>query len=286
MLARLEEGEAMIFGAISNSWRLQLDQQDLAELVKQAQARGSRHVELRQTCLGAYEQGEGEDWRPVLPKMQSLVDGFPDLTFDLAMAMPCLSQRIDPRGGYFQAALEGARTVGGSSPHLRTVDPGAFDQVWEKPADIPETALGLVELTREAARQGVILSMENSAQPIRSMALLVSEVRSRLPEAEGRFLGLCPDPTNQLRRFPDTDPIAELDLLPLDMIKIVHFKQARDGKAHPTVDAGDLDCISMLRVLENKGYRGPAIMEIPSHEDVFDNLAASFGYLAAGSRAN
>jgi sugar phosphate isomerase/epimerase len=276
----------MIFGAISNSWRQQLAGQDLADLVKQAQDQGSKHIELRQTCLGAYEQGEGRDWRPVWPRMQSLVDGFPQLTFDLAMAMPCLSQRIDPRGGYFQAALEGARTVGGSSPHLRTVDPSAFDQVWEKAEDIPETALGLVELTREAARQGVILSMENSAQPIRSMALLVTEIRSRLPEAEGKFLGLCPDPTNQLRRFPDTDPLAELEELPLDMIKIVHFKQARDGKAHPTVDTGDLDCISMLRVLEDKGYQGPAIMEIPPHEDVFDNLSASFSYLEAGSRAN
>lgn len=258
--------------------------QDLSDLVKQAQQQGSKHVELRQTCLGGYEQGEGNDWRPVLPKMQTLVDGFPQLTFDLAMAMPCLSQQIDPKGEYFQAALEGAKMVGGSSPHLRTVDPSPFEQVWTKSEDIPETALGLVELTREAARQGVILSMENSAQPISSMALLVGEIRSRLPEAEGKFLGLCPDPTNQLRRFPDTDPIADLDALPLDMIKIVHFKQARDGKPHPTVDTGDLDCISMLQVLENKGYQGQAIMEIPSHEDVFDNLSASFAYLEAGSQ--
>ncbi|HEU0020212.1 MAG TPA: TIM barrel protein [Dehalococcoidia bacterium] len=276
----------MIFGAISNSWRQQLAHQDLADLVKQAQDQGSKHVELRQTCLGGYEQGEGTDWRPVWSKMRSLVDGFPQLTFDLAMAMPCLSQRIDPRGGYFQAALEGARLVGGSSPHLRTVDPSASGPAWEKPADIPETALGLVELTREAAHQGVVLSMENSSQTIGSMALLVREIRSRLPEAEGKFLGLCPDPTNQLRRFPETDPIAELDALPLDMIKIVHFKQARDGKPHPTVDTGDLDCISMLRVLEAKGYRGPAIMEIPPHEDVFENLSASFAYLETGSRVN
>jgi len=276
----------MIFGAISNSWRQQLANQDLADLVKQAEDQGSKHVELRQTCLGAYEQGEGNDWRPDLPKMQTLVDEFPQLTFDLAMAMPCLSQQIDPNGEYFQAALGGAKLVGGSSPHLRTVDPSPSDQLWEKPADIPDIALGLVELTREAARQGVILSMENSSQPISSMALLVTEIRSQLSEAEGKFLGLCPDPTNQLRRFPDTDPLAELDALPLDMIKIVHFKQARGGKPHPTVDTGDLDCIGMLRVLEDKGYQGQAIMEIPSHEDVFENLSASFAYLEAGSQGN
>jgi hypothetical protein len=47
------------------------------------------------------------------------------------------------------------------------------------------------------------------------------------------------------------------------------------------VDTGDLDCARLLRVLEAKGYRGPAIMEIPPHELVFDNLSASFAYLHA-----
>ena len=56
----------MIFGAITNSWRQQLDGQDLAVLVQEAQTRGARHIELRQTCLGQYEHGEGEHWRPVL----------------------------------------------------------------------------------------------------------------------------------------------------------------------------------------------------------------------------
>ncbi len=55
----------MIFGAITNSWRLQLDDLDLAALVEEAQARGARHIELRQTCLGHCESGEGEHWRPV-----------------------------------------------------------------------------------------------------------------------------------------------------------------------------------------------------------------------------
>ena len=273
----------MIYGAITNSWRQQLSSQDLSDLVKKAQDRGSQHVELRQTCLGDYEQGEGLDWRPVLPKLRSLVDQFPGLTFDLAMALPCLTQHIDPKGGLFQAALEGAKLVGGEQPHLRTVDPSPFDASWETPADIPETAMGLVELTREAAAQGVILSMENSAQPIGSMALLVGEIRARLSPEEGSYLGLCPDLTNQLRRFPDSDPIADLDALPLDMIKIVHFKQAREGKAHPTVDTGDLDCLAMQRVLEQKGYQGQAIMEIPPHENVFANLSDSFDYLKAGS---
>ena len=137
----------------------------------------------------------------------------------------------------------------------------------------------MTELAREAASQGVILSMENSGQPIRSMALLVSEARKQLSDEEGAYLGLCPDATNQLRRFPESDPLAELDAVPLDMLKIVHFKQARDGRAHPTVDTGDLDCLEMLRILEAKNYQGPVIMEIPPAEQVLENLSASFAFL-------
>jgi len=277
----------MRFGAITNSWRQQLDGEDLTVLVKEAQARGARHIELRQTCLGAYERGDGEDWRPVLSSLESLVQEFPGLSFDLAMAWPCLTRTTDPTGEPFQAALQGAKLVGGPAPHLRLVDPAPFEAPWEKPTDIPAEALGVVDLAREAARQGVILSMENSGQPIRSMALLVHEARARLTPTEGRYLGLCPDPTNQLRRYPHSDPLAELEALPADVIKIVHFKQARNGRAYPTVDSGDLDCARMLHILEAKGFDGPAIMEIPPDAQVFEHLTSSFAYLegVAGGRS-
>src|SRR5262249_61656512 len=186
--------EVMIFGAITNSWRQQLDSQDLAALVKEAQARGARHIELRQTCLGQCESGEGESWRPVLSRLEALVHEFPELSFDLAMAWPCLTRKTDPAGEQFQAALLGAKLVGGQTPHLRLVDPASFDSPWEKPEDLPHEALSVADLAREAARQGVILSMENSGQPIRSMALLVNEARTRLTVEEGRYLGLCPAP--------------------------------------------------------------------------------------------
>jgi len=271
----------MIFGAITNSWRRQLDEQDLAALVREAQARGARHIELRQTCLGQCESGEGEHWRPALSRLEALVQEFPELSFDLAMAWPCLSQTTDPSGEQFQAALQGAKLVGRQTPHLRIVDPAAFERPWERPEDIPAEALSVADLTREAARQGVILSIENSGLPIRSMALLVREARARLAPAEGRYLGLCPDPTNQLRRYPDSDPLAELEAVPVDVIKIIHFKQARHGRAHPTVDTGDLDCARMMRILQAKGYAGAAIMEIPPDERVFEHLASSFAFLEA-----
>ena len=271
----------MIFGAITNSWREQLLDQDLPTLVKAAADRGAKHIELRQTCLGDCETGSGDDWLPVLNQLSELVGAFPELTFDLAMAWPCLTKETDPSGGQFQAALDAAILVGRDNPHLRLVDPSPFDHTWENPDDIPAEALGIVPMAREAARRGVTLSMENSGQPIRSMAMLVSQARAQLSQDEGSRLGLCPDPTNQLRRFPDSDPLAELAALTLDMLKIVHLKQSRGGQAHPSVDTGDLDCQRMLRVLEEKNYQGPVIMEIPPHPQVMDNLSASFSYLEA-----
>jgi sugar phosphate isomerase/epimerase len=269
----------MIYGAITNSWREQLPSHTVKELVGVAVEKGAKHIELRQTCLGECEEGAGNDWRPNLEQLQSVVEAYPSLTFDLAMALPCLTQKIDPAGEMFQAALAGAKLVGGSQPHLRVVDPSPIDGPWGSPSDIPEEALDLAGLASEAAKQGVIISMENSALPIRSMAMLVETVRGMVSGEAGKGLGLCPDPTNQLRRFPDSNPLAELDSLPLDMIKIVHFKQLRSGKTHPSVDEGDLDCLRMRDILNAKGYAGAAIMEIPSDAAVFDNLESSFQYL-------
>ncbi len=269
----------MIYGAITNSWREQLPSHTVMELVGVAVEKGAKHIELRQTCLGECEEGAGDDWRPNLEQLKSVVEAYPALTFDLAMALPCLTQKIDPQGEMFQAALAGAKLVGGAQPHLRVVDPSPLDGPWGAPQDIPEEALALAGLATEADRQGVIMSMENSSLPIRNMAMLVDQVRSMVSESAGKGLGLCPDPTNQLRRFPESDPLAELDALPLDMIKIVHFKQIVDGSSLPSVADGDLDCHKMRDILDAKGYAGAAIMEIPSDAAVFDNLESSFKYL-------
>ncbi|MCH8826633.1 MAG: sugar phosphate isomerase/epimerase [Chloroflexi bacterium] len=273
----------MIYGAITNSWRQHLVDHDLASLVAEAERHGAKHIELRQTCLGDCETGEGDDWRPVMDNLRTLVSAFPDLTFNLAMAWPCLTKKTDAAGEQFQAALKAAKLINPQSPHLRLVDPTRFDTAWETPDDIPDEAMSLVDMTREAARHEVTFSIENLGQPIRSMELLVREVRSQLSEDEGARLGICTDATNQLRGYPDSDPVGEIDALPLDMIKIVHFKQARNGEAIPTVDTGDVDCLRMQQVLTDKGYEGAAIMEIPPHGQVFENLSASYAFLKSAS---
>lgn len=269
----------MKIGAITNSWGLHIKGDNLPELVRDAVDRGSKHIELRQTWLGDCETGLGEEWRPVMSNMQALVDGFPDLSFNLAMAMPFLSGGVDAKGEQFQQALEAAKIVGRDAPHLRLVDPAPQDTVWESADQIPNEAMSMVDLAREAASQGITLSVENSGQSVGALKLLVEKCREQLSEADGKLLGVCPDPANQLRRQPDTDALGDLDALPLDMMKIVHFKQARNGTAIATVDDGDLDCAKMKQILDAKGYEGPAIFEIPSHEDAFENLSFSFAYV-------
>jgi sugar phosphate isomerase/epimerase len=273
----------MIFGAITNSWQRHLSAQSLAVLVEQARQRGARHIELRATCLGDCETGEGDAWRPVLPNLQALVDGFPDLSFNLAVPVPCLTETIDAQGRHFQAALAGAACVGRQRPHLRIVDGSPFDRPWERPEDLPAAAMGLVEMAREAMRHGTMLSIENVGQPLRSMALLVREVRSRLAAGEGPNLGLCLDLTNQVRAYPNSDPLSELAQIPPDMITMMHIKQTRDLKPYPTVDTGDLDCLRMMRVLEEKSYEGPLVFEIPPHAHALENLTASFAFVQSGS---
>ena len=269
----------MKIGAITNSWGIQIHGDNLPDLVMQARDSGAQHIELRQTFLGDFETGEGNDWRPVIGGLRSLADSFPDLSFNLAMGVPCLSGGVAPEGPLFQQALEAARAVGRDAPHLRLVDPTPQETVWEDTGDIPEDALAITELARVAAAQGVTMSLENSGQSIGALRLLVEVCRERLSGGFGTFLGLCPDPANQVARQPETDALGDLDAVPLDMLKIVHFKQARGGCAIPTVDDGDLDCARMVRILESKGYTGPAIFEIPSHEKVFDHLSSSFAYI-------
>ena len=271
----------MKLGAITNSWREHLQSETIQSLVGQAAERGAMHIELRQTCLGDCETGEGDAWQPNIANLKALVAQYPVLSFNLAVAYPCLSQTAQPKSALFQSMLDAAIAVSPAASHLRMVDPSRFDALWETPDDIPDTAMSIAALVQEAAERGVTLSMENSGQPIRSLAMLVQAVRETLPAEQGAMLGLCPDPTNQLRIDAGSDPVGEVEALPVDMIKTIHFKQTREGEAIPTVDVGDVDCLRQLKALQDKGYTGAAIMEIPPHDQVFDNLSASFEYLSA-----
>ena len=271
----------MIIGAITNSWREHIPHTDMARMVERVRNRGAAHIELRQTCLGQYEQGAGDDWRPDIAGLEKLSRTFPTMSFNLAAGYPCLTREQDPKEPVFQACLETAKRINPVTPRLRLVDTTRSEGFWEKPEDIPATALGVAALVREAASQGVQLFLENGPQPIRSMALLVQEVRNSLNPEEASYFGLCLDPINSLRTDPDSDPVTELEAAPDDYIFMMHFKQTRSGEAYPSVGDGDLDYSRLLKALESKGYDGLAVLEIPSEEAVFDNFRESVEYLSA-----
>ena len=120
----------MKLGAITNSWREHLESESIESLVGQAAARGAMHIELRQTCLGDCETGEGDDWRPNIGNLKALVAQHPDMSFNLAVAYPCLSQDAQPKSALFQSMLDAAVAVSPDAPHLRMVDPARFDSLW------------------------------------------------------------------------------------------------------------------------------------------------------------
>ena len=67
----------MKLGAITNSWREHLESASIESLVAQAAERGAMHIELRQTCLGDCETGEGNDWQPNIANLKRWWRGIP-----------------------------------------------------------------------------------------------------------------------------------------------------------------------------------------------------------------
>ena len=270
----------MILGAISNSWKLQLPNHDLKELIKDVHTRGAGHIELRQSCMGVYETGAGNNWQPQIQKLAALAGSFPKISFSLAIEWSCLSLPTDRGMDLFRSALRAAVALSAKAPHLRLVDWTRFDVSWRKENEVSPIAIRqTAALTHRASDHGVTLSIENIGQTIAGLTLLVQMVRDRLPRDEGMYLGICPDPTNQLPLYPDTDPVAEIENTPPDILKIVHFKQTRGRTPHPTIAAGDSDCLRQLDVLRRIDYRGTIVMEIPAHERVMENLSESYRFL-------
>ena len=96
----------MKVGVITNSWGIQLQNNNLTELVTRARNIGAKHVELRQTFLGELETGADDTWSPVVSNFDSLANNFSDMSFNLAISAPFLSGGLDPEGSILQKSLE------------------------------------------------------------------------------------------------------------------------------------------------------------------------------------
>jgi sugar phosphate isomerase/epimerase len=61
---------------------------------------------------------------------------------------------------------------------------------------------------------------------------------------------------------------------------MIHFKQARRGESQLTVCDGDIDWQHQLECLQAAKFDGPALFELPPHEQIWDHLRQSREYLA------
>ena len=106
---------------------------------------------------------------PICRRWRSLWCAFPALPLTWRWRCRVSPPMLTRTGGFTGRSWEAARLVGRELPQLRTVDPNADAVPWQTAGDVAEPAGRIVPLVREAARQGVIFSMENSGQPLRSM---------------------------------------------------------------------------------------------------------------------
>jgi sugar phosphate isomerase/epimerase len=267
------------FGIVSNCWRAELDAGgSLDELLVEAERRGYRHIELRQGSLGACETTGKGGPHPDAGALRQLPARFPGLRFNLALALPYLGGTITPETALFEAGLRGAVALGGAgAAHLRLVD--------------TETSAGEVTATRETliaerlavlaatcAERGATLSVENARQPWEALRRIFLRARERLGSGAGA-LSLCYDPCNLLSAADRPDARVETARLRADEIALFHLKQSHSGTPLPVVGHGEVDWPAQWGALQQMGYTGPRLFEIPAGPEIWERLERSREYL-------
>ena len=97
----------MIQGLVSNCWRAQLEQDyPLESLLEQAVENDYRVVELRQSCLGTFEDAQQ---MPSAERLARLPERFPEVRFNLAVLLTKEDKLDDARKNYEAAIKMGSR---------------------------------------------------------------------------------------------------------------------------------------------------------------------------------
>jgi sugar phosphate isomerase/epimerase len=262
----------MILGIVSNCWKVQLDNgTDIDALIEEAHTRGYRHVELRQTCLGKYENKDGNV--PDAQALAQLREKFPEMGFNIAVALPFMRGELNPESPLFAAGLEAAVALNSEKPHLRLVDPFT-DEV----PKFESVCASLAELGWACVARKGTLSVENARQAWRALREVVALARERMREAATQ-LKFCYDPCNLLNAPDKPDPQLVTQQMLSANLGIFHFKQSKRGRMLLTVADGDVDWNAQIATLKRKGYSGPALFEIPPHKDIWRNLQKSRAYV-------
>lgn len=269
-------------GVVSNAWSDLLPATSLRAQCERAAAAGYGCVELRQRGLAECEERREADERPwPLPeRLADLAAALPGIGFNLAVEAPFLTTRVDPRDPYLERCAAAARALGGSPPVLRLVDLSPAPALLDHEEAIDELGQSAAELAAHLWRGGVRLALENSRQPVGALRAVIRRAAFGLAESVP-VPQLCWDPMNQIqqRLYPE-DPVETARSLAPEELFEFHFKQGRERALLPDVTGpGDLDWPALLSALRERGYRGPALFEIPAGPAIWERLEASTAYI-------
>lgn len=268
-------------GTVSNGWSDLLQESSLAEQCRRAKAFGFGYVELRQRALGDYEEmvsGDDRPW-PVPSALAGLRSEAPGLEFNLAVEAPFQTAVIAPNDPYLDRCIEAAVALGGASPVLRLVDLGPVSALPDAET-VEQLGQSIGRLARRLSQSGVALALENSKLPVQTVRALIERAALDLPE-EVPIPRLCWDSHNQIaQRLEYENPVTTARTLGIEELFEFHFKQTHARELLPDVTGpGDLDWRDILQALHDRGYRGPALFELPAGPDIWERLERSTAYI-------
>ncbi len=269
-------------GLVSNCWKVQLDSgSGLDSLIAEAVQRELTVIELRQGSLGEYEAGP--NCVPQADRLSELIRRFPQVLFNVALSLPCLSGELSREESLFLAGRSAAMALAnGQPPHLRLVDLQTRpEQCLE--SSVEAAARGLVELTEAMIEVEGFLSIEHSRQPWPWFDSVMNAARRRLGK-RGSRLRLCFDPCNLLLTERAEEVAGIVELVQPKAVSMIHVKQRKNGQVQPHVGDGDLDWPRLLGTLRLRGHVGPVLFEIAPHVDVWANLESAVARLFGAAR--
>jgi sugar phosphate isomerase/epimerase len=273
---------SFISGAVSNCWAVLLPASSLEAECRRGLSLGFRYVELRQRALGDAEErvsGDERPW-PIPDRLAELARSLPELGFNLAVEAPFMTTPVSPDDPYLRCCAEAAKALGGSPPVLRLVDVSPAPALLNE-AQVVELGRSMARLAEACAEMGVRLALENSKQPVSVLQQLMRHARAAL-NAGVSAPRLCWDAHNQVSQtFMAEDPLETARTVPVEELFEFHYKQVLHGQLQQDVADGELDWAAILRALAARGYRGPALFEIPPGPDVWERLERSNRYIHA-----
>lgn len=272
---------SFVLGVVSNVWASLLPEGSLEAECRRAVEAGYGYVELRQRALAACEEkveGDGRPW-PLPERLAELAAAFPELGFNLAVEAPFLTSPLAVDDPYLLRCARAAKALGGTPPALRLVDVSPVSGLLADEATLYTLAASVARLAEVLWKDGVLLVLENSKQPLAPLREVIRRAVAALP-AGVPAPQLCWDPHNQIvQTLAAEDPAATARATPVEEFFEFHFKQGRDGVLQPDVAEGELDWRAILSAFHENGYQGPALYEIPPSPDIWERLDRSTAYI-------